>query len=131
MPTIIRESSDQNGTFGILYDDEGNNLCHTLELPWDENKTADSCIPPDIYNVIPYSSPKFDNVWELLRVQGRSDILIHYGNTIMDTKGCILVGDSLGKIGNLPAILNSRNTLTMLKSILPDTFQLKIIGVEQ
>ena len=34
-----------NGTNGLLYDEMGELLCFTIELPWKNNERRESCIP--------------------------------------------------------------------------------------
>lgn len=126
MITLQRSSYGPNGTFGKLIGENSNFLCYTLERPWDDNEPMKSCIPAGIYNCISYSSAKFPDVWQVCNVPGRSNILIHNGNTDKDTEGCILVGDHMGILDNLPAVFNSVQTLKMLKSELPDIFELQI-----
>jgi Family of unknown function (DUF5675) len=126
MTSLTRFKSDENGTFGILKDDNGSKIAYTCEEPWLDNSPDRSCIPTGAYQVEPYSSPKFSDVWQITGVPGRGAILIHNGNTINDTHGCVLVGDSLGVIGGLPAVLNSVKTLAYLKGILPGSFRLVI-----
>ncbi|MHC5541432.1 DUF5675 family protein [Singulisphaera rosea] len=125
---LDRFKSDDNGTFGMMIL-EGQYLCHTCEDPWKNNAPNQSCIPAGKYSVVKYSSPKFPGVWRVENVPNRSGILIHNGNNIIDTEGCILVGDSIGYIDGLPSVLNSRKTLAMLKLQLPDDFDLTITGV--
>lgn len=72
----------------------------TLEDPWNGNQNSISRIPPGVYNCVPHgwepNSPvKFKRTWRLENVPGRSAILIHAGNTAVDTHGCILVGLSV------------------------------------
>jgi Family of unknown function (DUF5675) len=127
MTTVIldRFKSDQNGTFGTL-SLNGIQIAYTCELPWKNNQPNISCIPAGTYNCINYSSPKFPDVWQICNVPDRGSILIHNGNEIDDLHGCICVGDSLGTVNDLPAVLNSVKTLTALKSQLPDIFTLVI-----
>ncbi len=124
---LTRNKTNVNGTFGVMADDKGNQLCLTCELPWYNNIADVSCIPPGIYLCTEYTSPKFPDVWMINDVPARKEILIHNGNTETNTHGCILVGDSLGEIDGLQAVLNSVATLERLKTILPDSFQLTII----
>src|ERR1700743_2206922 len=100
--TLTREQEGPNGTIGELTDEYGNRLCYTCELPWLNNAPQQSCIPTGTYLVVPHNSIAHPNVWELENVPGRSGILIHNGNTENDSKGCIIVGDSVGEIDNLP-----------------------------
>lgn len=64
----------------------------TLELPWLENKKAVSCIPVGEYLMVWGWSPRFRRNFWRIGVPGRTGILIHKGNTLKDTSGCILVG---------------------------------------
>lgn len=125
--TLIRELSTPDGTFGTIWLD-GKELCKTCELPWGDNLPRESCIPVGGYTCIHHDSLHHPNTWELLDVPGRSDILIHNGNTIADSNGCILVGSAFGTVDGNPAVINSNATLDMLRKILPATFILKVTG---
>lgn len=72
---------------------------HTLEHRWRNNAPQVSCIPAGTYTFVPHgwepsSGKKFKRVWRLENVPGRDAILIHAGNTVHDTEGCILVGQA-------------------------------------
>jgi hypothetical protein len=115
----------ETGIFGMMTWD-GATLCFTLELPWKDNEHLVSCIPAGKYDCIKHDSAKFPNTWELLNVPDREEILIHTGNTMKDTHGCILVGDSMGEIDKHSAVKNSRLTMQKLRNELPDNFTLNI-----
>ncbi len=115
------------GTFGVLIIN-GRPFCLTCELPWRDNKDEISCIPAGTYPCIPHNGAKFKHVWELIGVPGRADVLIHMGNIITNTKGCILVGERFGTLKDLPAVLGSLSTLDKLRDILPEKFDLEIIN---
>lgn len=92
--------------------------CYTLELPWRNNEPEQSCIPPGVYQCGLRPSKKFGNwtggmVYHIQPVQGRTDILIHAGNTPADTLGCILVGETWRDDG-ATALGNSRRALMAL-----------------
>lgn len=123
---LERTVSDDNGTFGILTMQGNNKLCMTCELPWKNNQSQISCIPTGTYECIRHNSLKFPNTWELRNVPDRDEILIHTGNTIKDTHGCILVGDKLGTLDDLPAVIDSQNTMKMLRNVLPANFSITI-----
>ena len=123
---ILRQPSTDSGTFGSWYDDDGKELCVTVELPWLNNHPQTSCIPSGVYTVERYESPRHGQVWQVMNVPDRSNIEIHGANTINDLLGCIGVGDSYGNIDGLPAVLNSQVTLNKLRGILPDSFTLII-----
>lgn len=118
--------SGPEGTFGNIIMD-GERLCVTCEDPWDDNAKGKSCIPAGIYQCKKHSGAKYQDVWEVCNVPNRTAILIHNGNTIDDTQGCILVGSQFGTINGKQAVLNSKKTLEMLRATLPDEFILHIV----
>jgi hypothetical protein len=89
--------------------------CYTLERPDYDNLRNVSCIPELFYSVSPHDSPKFGGCFRVNGVPERSGILFHAGNTKFDTEGCILVGSSIGFLGENLAVLNSKNTLRELR----------------
>lgn len=125
MLVLRRYPIDAVCTVGILYDGL-DMLCFTMELPWLNNQQELSCIPPGAYDVESYSSPLHPDVWQIINVPGRTAILIHPGNTVNDTHGCICVGASVGIVGKQLAVLNSQSTFAMLKQKLPAQFGLTI-----
>ena len=80
-------------TVGHLYLD-GKYECFTLEPAAEEPFHAGHpCIPAGKYKVGLRNSPAFGpDTIELLKVPGRSDILVHAGNFAKDTLGCIVTG---------------------------------------
>lgn len=94
--TLQRLTSNRECVIGTLYLD-GATECWTLEDPLLYDDTANvrgqTCIPEGRYKVVSLYSPKFGRMMPHLdEVPGRSQIEIHWGNTSMDTQGCILVG---------------------------------------
>jgi hypothetical protein len=122
---ITRCGSSEKGTFGVWTLDEIP-LCVTCEDPWRDNKFQVSCIPVGTYKVVKRTSLKYKTHWHVLDVPDRDLILIHGGNTINDTMGCILVGRSFSKLGNLPSVVQSQDALDMLRLMLPDEFTLTV-----
>lgn len=116
--TLKRITSKKDVTLGVLLDTEGYPICMTLERPWVDNKTDISCIPEQTYSLVPYTSKKYPNVFHLKGVPARSKILIHVGNRVDHTKGCILVGRKYGFLKGKRAVLNSRSALQDLKAII-------------
>ena len=79
-------SEGTNGTI-LLY---GKALCHTIELPWRQNRRNISCIPEGRYRLRPYRSRKFGSCLILDDVPRRSGILIHAANhAATELQGCI------------------------------------------
>lgn len=94
---LVRDKADSVATEGILTVD-GVFECYTLENPVTSQKIqGHSAIPNGTYKVVLYMSPKHGYMVPLLQdVPGFDYVEIHPGNTALDTKGCILVGQSEG-----------------------------------
>lgn len=122
---LSRVAQSDKGVFGVLCN-AGTPLCVTCEDPWNDNQSMISCIPKGVYQCEKYNSEKFKDVWEIKDVPNRSSILIHAGNTIDDTHGCVLVGRCFGSLGDLPAVLQSKEAMDILRTKLPDYFILTI-----
>lgn len=124
---LTRSPSTPQGTFGVL-SANGIPLCVTCELPWLNNQPNISCIPVGVYNCQRGPSPSFPegNTWAIEDVEDRTGVRLHNANDIAQLEGCVAVGDSFGTLNNLPAVLNSVQTLAMLNKILPDNFTLTI-----
>lgn len=124
---IQRDPFLPKGTTGRLsVDDE--DFCYTLEPPAATVSSAGKkiaqvtdgpvCIPPGVYPVKIDVSPRFQRLMpRLFDVPGREGILIHWGNYVENTEGCILVGSSKSTIQGAvpePAVWNSRETFERL-----------------
>ena len=127
---LVRSPSDSSGTFGVLYNDNMKVLCFTVELPWLDNHPQTSCIPIGYYNVEKYNSPKHGDVWQIMNVPNRSNIEIHPANLASELLGCIGVGDTIGKIEGMPAVLNSQKTFKLLKCNLKNSGDWKLIKLK-
>jgi len=114
---LWRMRRHNQGTEGILFTNGFN--CKVLELPWRDNKQNISCIPSGEYETIIRVSPRFGTIYWVLKVEGRSYILIHSGNWAGDVEmgykthvaGCILIGKVFGYLMGQRAVLNSRITV--------------------
>lgn len=95
-----------DGIFGAFF---WNNkpIAVTLELPWKDNARNISCIPQERYKCVRVNSRKFGETFQLIDVPNREGILIHWGNTIKDTEGCILLGTGIGNTESI-SITQSR-----------------------
>ncbi len=104
---------------------------YTIERPWLDNRRNVSCIPGGTYrvNFLPRSgSGKYRNCYHLLNVTGRSGILIHNGNLVSHSRGCLILGSRPGMLGNAPAVLSSRPALRRLNSVTgSEPFELEIL----
>lgn len=115
---LTRFTTGLAGTPGILHCVNGA-ILYTLELPWRENKRRASCIPAGLYeyNFLPQtSSRKYKNVFYLQDVANRTGILMHNGNYLSHTKGCILIGTQTGIVDTEHAVWSSRKGMEKLRS---------------
>lgn len=122
MITLERFAYGPDATLGRLVLDGA--LFYTVERPWVGNEPFVSCIPEGIYQVEPYSSPKYPDVWEITDVPERTHILIHVANYSRDVQGCIGVGMGLNTSDWM--VTHSQNAITLLRTKLPEEFELNI-----
>lgn len=117
---LLRYESVKNSTPGALFV-EGAFACFTLEDMVRRVKIlGETAIPAGTYKVTFEDSPKFGpGTITLHNVHGYTDVRAHGGNTIKDTKGCILVGLSQqqGWLGD------SQDGLTKLKVMINEQMQ--------
>ncbi len=89
---LTRQPSTPDGTFGQWVSDSGFQ-CVTLEKPWMDNETDQSCIPPGKYLVLWQWSPKHQaNVYHLQNVPNRVAVEIHSANLQVQLQGCLAPG---------------------------------------
>ena len=147
--TLVRTDRQPNYTIGSLFIN-GEFFCYTLE-DTDRYLTSDmslediqskkiygkTAIPKGVYFIdMNTVSTKFkDRLWakpydgklpRLLNVPGYEGILIHVGNTVEDTSGCILVGTEYSN----GFLRNSATAFTSLMSILTNTKEPIIITIQ-
>jgi hypothetical protein len=136
---IVRHAYLPDVTLGWLY--LGSLKLATLEEPWRANPLGpggtrrdginkESCVPDGTYRLEYHDSPKHPDCWALVNPDlgvwhqstppglpfGRTAILIHTGNTTLDTEGCLLVGLRHGRIDGTPSVLESRAALAQLRA---------------
>jgi len=129
---VYRRIRDAAYTSGHIYSCM-RRLCDTLEDPVrdlkdlnndgdfndeDEGKIyGQTAIPKGKYELKMQYSPSFDRVMPYLQdVPGFSYVMIHPGNSVTDTKGCILVGENKQR-GRL---VNSRGWSNIINSMLTE-----------
>jgi hypothetical protein len=101
-----------------------------LELPYLDNQRLISCIKEGVYKVTKRQpTRKFNYVHFILHdVEGRSHVLIHRGNYLEDTEGCILAGIAFADINNdgVIDVTSSKVVLDKLVEIMPEEFEIII-----
>ena len=117
---ILRvEENFQYGTFGILlFHTEA--FCVTLEPPDIENVQDISSIPAQQYMCERVVSPKYGDVFKIMNVPDRTDVLFHAGNFVRHTEACILLAEHFGKIKEKRGVLNSGKTFGKFMYLLKD-----------
>ena len=129
---LERNKSTLHSTAGklLLVDNKTNLIIQlqTLERPWIFNERKVSCIPTGTYLVKRHISPKFGECFKVQDVKGRSDILIHSGNVVNDTLGCILVGLTSASVddSNTAMVYSSRKAMAVLLALIDKEIVLHI-----
>lgn len=116
---IKREIFGKTYTAGTMNVD-GKKLCDTLEphaIDWtkEEKTPGKTAIPAGTYKLEMCYSPKFKTRMPyIVGVPHFEGIMIHVGNSVRETRGCVLVGER-----TFPSVLtHSRNALNRLLELL-------------
>jgi hypothetical protein len=100
LPIRIFRTSDNSASQTGELSVNGTLIAHTLELPWRNNQSYVSSIPPGTYRAI----VRYDKTdgWrlQLESVPGRTGVQIHVGNYPTQIEGCVLVGRRVNNTGN-------------------------------
>jgi hypothetical protein len=137
--SLVRHAYLSDVTLGRLY--AGSLTLATLEEPWiaspfgpggqrREAGKMESCVPDGRYALQRHDTQTHPHVWALHNPDlavwhespppglpyGRVAILIHTGNTVLDTEGCLLVGLRHGIIEGAPAVFESRDAMMQLRA---------------
>lgn len=110
---LTRVEKEPTHTLGIL--EFGDNKVWTLEPPWKDNTLNESCITPCTYTAIMRKSPRYGWKYCLYDTTPRSYILIHGGNLVRHTLGCILPGLRKGTMKGERAVLNSKVAVSLIQ----------------
>lgn len=130
--TLTRQKFLKTCTLGFLRIQTRNLVwkCKTLELPDRGNKPQISCIPAGTYTCRRINSPKFGDTFEVCGVPDRSQILFHPGNSVKDTRGCILVGISIDYNGGTAYLEASRAAMKTLRQVLEGISKFDLVILE-
>lgn len=123
--TLKRVILSNVATLGVMLHDTGEEICRTLEPPIGNNAKG-YAIKQGMYEVARDHTGKF-KYYKLLSVPMRENIEIHTGNTVADTRGCIIVGANWSFMMNQLAVSASKLTIAEMVSTLPEKFSLNII----
>ena len=109
--TLIRDVKGDKAIMGKLYFN-GGIVCYTLE-------NAAKAIPCGVYMVQNSKSPKFKRELPLIwnaKVPAKRGVRIHFGNSVKDSSGCVLVGMGRNYVKPTadPSLLESSLAETMI-----------------
>lgn len=129
----------ENGIQGHLVFPSGYKI-PTLERPWKNNEPNVSCIDCGMHDLIFRDSSltkrltkgNHEKTWEILDVEGRTDILVHIGNFVHNSLGCVLVGTSHGTDSEgMPTVWKSADAFEIfLEKMLTEEIEIIIIESE-
>jgi len=115
---LKRTNKAKDFTEGELYLMTGNVpqlICATLEPTWRDLRHGEAkvmgqtAVPEGRYQIEMRHSPTFKRLMPYLcEVPNFSQVMIHPGNTVADTRGCILVGEK----NRSGVLINSRRCFT-------------------
>ena len=129
---VLQRTYYSQGTHGVLLVN-GEEICHTIELPWLNNQKRVSCIPEGSYRLRKRYNAKFK--WHLVleTVKGRDGILIHPANDAKkELLGCIApvqyhtgIGKGVYSRRSLDLLLMKLNGVLTTKEWVPFVIELK------
>jgi hypothetical protein len=130
---LLRLQEDQKQTLSeiIFYNDDVKRVLEVkaLELPDRGNQRSISRVNAGNYICKLRYSEKYGWHYHLQDVEGRTLILIHFGNYYTDTRGCILVGNAFTDINGdgYRDVTSSKKTMKRILAIMPKEFNLTIV----
>ena len=86
----------------------------TCEPSWQGNMPFLSCVPDGQYPLIAFDSPEHPDCWILTPVPGRTGILVHPGNGVANSRGCLLPGITRSDM----KVWQSRDAMDLLNYVL-------------
>lgn len=118
---VERFSEKDTDDLGRVYVD-GKFICYSIENPDRADKIkGKTAIPEGTYKVSRRISPHFGVMvpW-IMDVPNFEYILIHWGNTVKDTEGCLVVGLRIGQLDAQRAVLDSKQAWDILSKLIFD-----------
>ena len=96
----------------------------TVECPWDGlNTPFVSCIPDGEYSLQAFDSERHKDSWVITPVPGRTGILLHPGNDVSDTTGCVCPGITRTNV----KVWESQDAMRLLNYVLSRNEQHQIV----
>lgn len=130
---LVHEEKQTLGRFYLYNELKEVFSCAVLELPFKDNENNISSICSGVYKAKVRYSNTYGWHYHVLEldgseVEGRSLILIHFGNYYKNTEGCLLFGNNFTDINGdgYRDVTSSKKTMQKLLDIAPDEFKLEI-----
>ena len=127
---LLRAETGPQGTFGRMV--VGGRTWFTVERQWLNNASDVSCFPAGVYRARMTWSPRFKTMlYELFGVPGRFACRVHPANRAMQLNGCVALGEKLGYMDGVKAVLVSRPAVRRFEDMLehkPFTLEVKNVG---
>lgn len=120
---IVRLEKSLDGALGVLLLDS-KIFCFTLNP--DVTEVDKLYVPAGEYLCKRYHSIKYPDTFEII-VPGHTAVLFHAGNTEADTRGCILLGSTVGKLKGNRAVQNSGVTFENFMNRCFNLMQFKLL----
>lgn len=101
---LIRKTRIASGIFGVILDDQDQQIAVTLEHAYrDYSGNYGPKLPRGVYTCKRGTHALKDGIpfeaFEILNVPGHTGVLFHVGNYNEDSEGCVLLGDEVN--GNM------------------------------
>lgn len=128
---LAHESEQTLGEMNFYQEVKNVFSCKILELANKDNQRSISRIPAGKYICVLRWSQKYKWHYHVTNVEGRTLILIHFGNYYTDTRGCLLAGNSFTDINRdgFRDVTSSKKTMKRMLAIAPKEFELTIIDL--
>lgn len=111
---VLQRNYEEEGTNGSIHF-QGEHICHTIELPWQNNLRRLSCIPAGRYKLKKKIFHKHGEQIGILNVLNREAILIHVANDAQkELMGCVAPVSVLTGPGKGTESLKALNKLKAL-----------------
>jgi len=109
---LVRISKSDSNTIGFIQ--FGDACCLTIEPPWKDNQVGISSIPTGTYMIKHgmYNAGGYP-AYELVGVEGRTQIKIHAANKASQLQGCIALGQEIAVMDGEVAVTSSRYSLDL------------------
>lgn len=123
--TLRNNDFRPDGIFGILIDDNNNEICKTLQHSYQQpDKSYAAKVPPGTYRCVrgqhqlAHMTSPF-TTFEITGVTGHTNILFHVGNYNNDSEGCVLLGMSIAPslTMNCEMLLNSKKAFEIFMDL--------------